>query len=93
MRKLLCLASIFVVLLLVLLAVVVNNRSSIYTIDGVIYKVYFDEDLTVFMDSRGEVWYWEGTEVPIAGTRVILTMDTNNNDWLIDDMILSFKAL
>ena len=96
MRKTLYIIALAAVVVLTVVGVITakkNDYGTIYTVEAVVYQVRFDEKLTIFVDSRGEAWYWEGTEVPIAGTRVLLTMDNHNNQWLIDDAIISFKVL
>lgn len=81
------------VLVTVLCCWVATSKADVYTVRATIYKVSYEENMTLLLDERGQLWGWEGTEVPVAGTEVLMTMEGHNNEWLIDDEILSFKAL
>ena len=64
----------------------------LYTLNARVHIVDYNEDFTVFEDDAGNTWGIWGTEVPIRGTRVILTMDSNNTDTIYDDGIIKFEV-
>lgn len=65
----------------------------LYTVQARVYLVDFQEDFSVFEDENGNMWGMYGTEVPAKGTRVILTMDSNNTESIYDDGIIRYEEI
>ena len=86
----LVIACVLVTVLCCLLSMPKPDR---YTVEGTIYKVDYEENTTVIVDERGHAWGLHGTEVPIVGTKILMTMDGHNNNWIVDDEIIDFKVL
>ena len=63
----------------------------LYTLQGEIYIVSYEDDMTVILDENGQIWGMRGTEVPARGTPVILTMDSMGTDTIFDDSIVDMK--
>lgn len=64
-----------------------------YELRGQIYKVDYEENITLITTDDGNVWSWKGYEVPVKGTRMILTMtDTGTPDFIYDDAIVSMRC-
>jgi len=64
----------------------------LYTLRGEIYIVSYEEDTTIIRDENGQIWGLHGTEVPVCGTPIILTMDNMGTDTIVDDSIIKFEV-
>ena len=64
----------------------------LYTLRGEIYIVSYEENTTIIRDENGQVWSLHGTEVPVRGTPIILTMDSMGTNTIVDDSIIKFEV-
>lgn len=71
---------------------VICPTQHLYTLRGEIYIVSYEENTTIIRDENGQVWGLHGTEVPVCGTPIILTMDSMGTDTIIDDSIIKFEV-
>ena len=65
----------------------------IYTVEARVMMVSYEEDFSIFEDNSGNMWGVYGTEVPAKGTRVILTMDSQNTETIYDDGIIRYEEI
>lgn len=71
---------------------VICPAQHLYTLRGEIYIVNYEENTTIIRDENGQVWGLHGTEVPVRGTPIILTMDSMGTDTIVDDSIIKFEV-
>lgn len=77
---------------LVAILCVICPAQRLYTLRGEIYIVSYEDDMTVILDENGNTWGLHGTEVPVRGTPVILTMNSMNTNTIVDDSIVKFEV-
>ena len=78
--------------LLAILSIVFMFPEHQYELHGEIYKVDYTENITLIATDDGNMWGWQGYEVPVKGTRMILTMtDTGTPDFIYDDAIVNMR--